>query len=135
MRNQRLHIATISACRTARLRSIRFRPSRGSAAAASTRANGWAGSFSPLAVNKMTSSSMPPNRRDRFGTIAGVNVPSRSRGTSISTFAHICQQLLGPLAIAAVAAVAPGGLVLAVAEVLMHLRLQRRLQEPLRDLP
>jgi hypothetical protein len=70
-----------------------------------------------LAVNKMTSSSMPPNRRDRFGTIAGVNVPSRSRGTSISTFAHICQQLLGPLAIAAVAAVAPGGLVLAVAEV------------------
>jgi len=40
---------------------------------------------SPLADNDTTRSSTPPSRRDRFGTIAGLNVPSRSRGTAMST--------------------------------------------------
>src|SRR5947209_4258426 len=39
----------------------------------------------PLAYNDNTISSTSPRRRCRFFTIAGLNVPSRSLGTAIST--------------------------------------------------
>src|SRR5436305_2263068 len=39
----------------------------------------------PFAYNDNTTSSTSPKRRCRFFTIAGLNVPSRSRGTAIST--------------------------------------------------
>ena len=40
---------------------------------------------SPRADSERTTSSTSPSRRCRFLTITGSNVPSRSRGTSIST--------------------------------------------------
>ena len=39
----------------------------------------------PLADSDTTRSSTPPSRRERLGTIVGVKVPSRSRGTAMST--------------------------------------------------
>src|SRR5919205_799174 len=39
----------------------------------------------PFAYNDNTTSSTSPKRRCRFFTIAGLNVPCRSRGTAIST--------------------------------------------------
>jgi hypothetical protein len=39
----------------------------------------------PLADSDTTRSSMPPSRRARLGTITGAKLPSRSRGTAMST--------------------------------------------------
>ncbi|MDT4987314.1 MAG: hypothetical protein QOI74_1408 [Micromonosporaceae bacterium] len=39
----------------------------------------------PFAVNEITRSSTPDNRRCRFRTSCGANDPARSRGTSNST--------------------------------------------------
>ena len=40
---------------------------------------------SPLAYSEITIASTSVSRRCRFATMTGSNVPSRSRGTSIST--------------------------------------------------
>ena len=86
----------------------------------------------PLAVNEMTRLSTPPKRRCRLATICGVNVPSRSRGTSIAHRPDVGDQRLGALAVAGVAVPAP--LVAVPAQVRVHLPSQGRFQEPLGQL-
>ena len=88
---------------------------------------------SPFAASEITSSSTPANRRCRFATIFGSNEPSRSRGTSISTSPTSVKHRLRPAAVARVALVAARGGVLGVTEVVVELRLERRLQHRLRQ--
>ena len=95
----------------------------------------------PFAYNDSTTASTSVSRRCRFVTITGSNVPSRSRGTSISTWPALSvSTVLVAGAVAGVAAVPALDGVLVVAEVLGHLlleggldhRLGERLEQPVR---
>jgi hypothetical protein len=85
-----------------------------------------------LALSDNTISSTPVSRRCRFFTICRQNVAPVSRGTSIST---------GPISVGTVFVrvslrefpLAPGHVVFAVSEVLVHLRFQGGLQNVFRQ--
>ena len=85
----------------------------------------------PLADNEITSPSTPDRRRCRLRTICGSNDPSRSRGIATSTGPMSVSSCLGAGAVAGVAAVAAGRIVLGVAEVIVHLALGRGLDDRL----
>ena len=91
----------------------------------------------PRAVSDSTIASIPSSRRCRLPTITGSKLPSRSRGTLNLHRADLGEHRLGTSAVARVAPVAPGRVVLVIAQVLAHLRLQgglkHRLGQPIQQ--
>ena len=82
----------------------------------------------------MILSSKPVKRVCPLATIFGSNVPLRSRGVSSGSLAEIAFQGLGCLAVARVAAVVAGLVVLLIAEMVGHLGLHGPLQQRLGEL-
>jgi hypothetical protein len=85
----------------------------------------------PRADSDSTIPSTPSRRRARLRTMAGSKVPSRSRGTSMSTGPIWSQHRLGAGAVAGVTAIAAHRVVLVIPQVPGHLRLERGLEHRL----
>ena len=87
----------------------------------------------PFAASEITSSSTPASRRCRLATIFGSNEPSRSRGTSICTSPTSVNSVFERLPLRELPLSRPSGGMLRIAEMVVHLDLQRRLQNGLRQ--